>query len=139
MVHPSCPPPPLALFGWLPPGLSFLAEVIVLIGGFYGFWLFVQRVFGAGKQPAAPAPAAEPPPQPAAPQPAPAAPPAGPAIPPAELAVIGAVCHLVLTRPHRIVSIRQTAGPGDPWSGALDYLSWSREGRREIFTSHQLR
>lgn len=140
---------PVALYDWLSPGLSFIAELITLIGGFYGFFLLLLRLSRSNTTPVKKSASENPPstatcsssealpvspktePEPVLPAPS--------RVPTGELAVIAAVCHLILTRPHRIVSVRQVLGPGDPWSGGLDYISWSREGRRDIFTSHQLR
>ncbi len=124
----------LALFNWMPPGMNVIAEIIVLIGGTWGFFLMLRelllsrntRPVGAAPTHTLPADSASP-----------AATHSTHGLDPGLLAVIATACHLVLSRPHRIVSI-QSEQSGDDWAG-LDLRSWSREGRRDIFTSHQLR
>jgi hypothetical protein len=134
------PPSPLAIFQWLPPGFNIVAEVIVLIGGMWGFFMMIRELMQFRQKGAT---ASHPPAGPGGESKQSISEsgdvvPDGGGLPPHILAVVAATCHLVLTRPHRIVSIQSVDGQGDDWAG-LDLRSWSREGRRDIFTSHQLR
>jgi len=69
-------------------------------------------------------------PKPASPAPVPAAPtPVATGIPPETVAVIAAAVHAAVGGPHRIEVIVPVGPSSD----------WAREGRRQIFASHQVR
>ncbi len=133
---------PQGLLQALPEGLASFVEAAALVGGLWGFFLLVRSIVGAifcqkpHETPAAPTE-----PQTVSKDESIAGEPTSPSqiagLPTPLFAVIAATCHLVLNRPHRILAV-ESMGGADQWSG-LDLRSWSREGRRDIFTSHQLR
>lgn len=90
---------------------------------------FIFRRFTAPITAKAPAPPSAPAPVAAATFAASAATPAPSAFDPVIGAVIAAAVHHSLEGRHRVLSITPLATPAD----------WSREGRRDIFTSHRVR
>jgi type IV secretory pathway VirB10-like protein len=114
--------------------------VTVVIVGLYHLWVTGRK---GATTPATPPPAAAAPPKPqpialAAPppaaQPAPivAVQPAAKEVEPEIVAVIAAAIAVVLGRPHRMVSVQQSA-QGSQAS------AWAMEGRVEHFQSHKFR
>lgn len=56
---------------------------------------------------------------------------------PEAFAVIAAALHTVIREPHRIVSIYDMTPMTE--AANLNLMSWSIEGRRQIFSSHRTR
>ncbi len=121
---------------------TIIAQIIitVVVVGLY------HLLVSGKKQPAPPAPAAQPAPAPAPKQatPAPAAVPAAPSVQPAvavqsaagnvepEMVAVIAAAIAVVIGPHRVVSVQQTAP-------APEVNVWALEGRVEHFMSHRVR
>ncbi len=55
------------------------------------------------------------------------------------VAVVAAAVHMILRYPHRVLTIHRIEGSAIHADDFDQLRAWSREGRRDIFSSHHLR